>query len=191
MSKQFTVSSAVKHLLQIINNAIDFTLWNNSHFHHLLVRTLGSGVVRHFVISSAASGTKLPTFVPPTWRLPGGGYLAPWLLKEACRFLNAGPASSSSDSHPVFVLGQPAHRSADPLHQILKAQGSCGGMWLKDVPQLCPRDRSLWKKRSIALSTRRGSDGWIATAMLLFLPARSSHPCFRSQKKKQPTEVRC
>lgn len=69
-----------------------------------------------FVISSLASGTKLAASVPPTWRPPSGPYLARrWLLKEGgpqvSRAAECGPASSSSDSHPVFVLDQHAHRS--------------------------------------------------------------------------------
>lgn len=136
MSKQLTVSSTSKHRLQIIDTATDFTEKHLSLRHILLFPAWQPG--QNFLPSSLLLGVlqSSGTWCDGCWRRPAGS------SATECRL-----ASSSSESHPVFVLAQPAHRSSHPLHQIFKAQGT-SGMWLKNIRgSASERGASAWYER--------------------------------------------
>lgn len=150
MTEELTVSCTTKHRLQIIDVATDFTGKHLSRLHQPATSDPPKRQERRcgtFCYFQPCNRDKTSCLHPSSlvscslW-VPGvmavGGGLQVLL------------ASSFSESHPVFVLAQPAHRSSHPLHplhQIFKAQGT-GGMWLKNIRgSASERGASAWYER--------------------------------------------
>lgn len=107
------------------------------------------------------------------WRRPAGS------SATECRL-----ASSSSESHPVFVLAQPAHRSSHPLHQIFKAQVT-GGMWLKNIRgSASERGASAWYERGeVQVRTLDELEGTVIGVLFFFLPSQTLYLAFQTRNK--------